>query len=329
MKSVTLEDVAREAGVSRALASIAYRGVEGVSDSTRERIFEVGRKLGYRPNRIAARLASKVSDTIGVFLQDMRNDVFADIHDGIREIADSGAKHLVLAVGTPDGHMDDRCLDTLLQSRVDVVIAAGLLLPDDAVRHFARAVPLVSVARDIPGVDSVYSDNFHGATAAVEYLLGLGHTKIAFLANPQTDGYLDRQRGYMDSMGRVGLAPEVVPSRYSRAHAAEDVGPLLDSSDRPTAVFAHNDQAALGVLDAMAVRGLRAPDHVSVIGYDNSSVSRTPGTMLTTVDIHGAGLGREAAAAAVERLTDPAAARITKLSSPSLVVRATTGGPRS
>lgn len=329
MKTITLEDVAREAGVSRALVSIAYRGAEGVSNTTRARILEAGRQLGYRPNRIAARLASKATDTVGVFLQDMHNDVFADVYDGIREVADASGKHLVLTVGTPDGRMDDRSMDTLLQSRVDVVLAAGLLLPDEAVRRYARAVPIVSVARDLPGVDSVYSDNFRGATTATEYLLELGHRRIAFLANPQTDGYLDRQLGFADRMSRAGIVPWVLPSRYSRANAAEDVGPLLDSLDRPTAVFAHNDQAALGVMDAMALRGLSAPQHVSVIGYDNSSVSRAPGTMLTTIDIHGFELGRRAAETAMRRLGEETMPRIIDVSVPSLVIGETTGPPPS
>lgn len=327
MKPTTLEDVAREAGVSRALVSIAYRGAEGVSDITRARIFEAGRTLGYRPNRIAARLASKATDTIGVFLQDMHNDVFADIYDGIREVADDGGKHLVLAVGTPDGRMDDRSIETLLQSRVDVVLGAGLLLSDEAVRRYSRVVSIVSVARDLPGVDSVYSNNFLGATAATEYLLELGHTRVMFLANPQTDGYLDRQRGFEDTMSRAGIAAQVLPSRYSRSGAAEDIGALLDSPQRPTAVFAHNDQAAFGVLDAMALRGLRAPQDVSVVGYDNSSVSRAPGTMLTTIDIHGVELGRQAAHAAMRRLNEESSPRIASVSTPSLVIGATTGKP--
>ena len=324
-KSVTMDDVAREAGVSRALVSIAYRGVAGVSEETKKRVFAAADKLGYRPNRIAATLASKVSNTLGIFLQDLRNDIFADIFDGVREVANINGRHLVLAIGDIDGGMDARALDTLLQSRVDVVIAAGLVLPDVAVRQFARTMPMVSVMRLVEGVDGVYSDNLAGARAATRHLISLGHRRIAFLANPQTDGYLDRQRGFLEQMEAARLEPQIIPSHYSRGLAAQDIGEALDSTDCPTAIFAHNDQAALGVLDAMASRGLHAPADISVVGYDNSGVSKAPGTELTTVNLHGRKLGRDAAAMALQRLADPSAPANHKVRLPSLVVRTTTG----
>lgn len=325
MKSVTMEDVAREAGVSRALVSIAYRGVAGVSEETKTRIFAAADRLGYRPNRIAATLASRSTHTLGVFLGDLRNDVFADMFDGIRDVADRHDKYLLLVVGGINGRREGPALDTLLQSRVDVIIAAGLLMPDKDVRRFATSIPVVGVARVIPGVDSAYSDNYIGAQAATRHLLGLQHRRIAFLANPQTDGYLDRQRGYADLMRESGLQPQIIPSSYSRTKAARDIGPALDSPDRPTAVFAHNDQAALGVLDAIASRGLTTPGDVSVVGYDNTAVSKAPGTALTTVDIHGHTLGRDAAELALRRIADRNALPATKVILPSLVVRRTTG----
>jgi len=129
------------------------------------------------------------------------------------------------------------------------------------------------------------------------------------------------------TMARAGLEPWIVGSQYSRRQAARDVAPLLaPSADRrPTAVFAHNDQAALGVLDAMATLGLRAPEDISVVGYDNSQVSQAPGTQLTTVDIHGEELGRQAARLALRRLEEPTAPPASHVSQPSLVVRATSG----
>jgi DNA-binding LacI/PurR family transcriptional regulator len=325
VNSVTMADVAREAGVSKALVSIAYRGVAGVSEETKRKIFATGERLGYRPNRIAARLRSKESSTFGVFLLELRNDVFADMFDGVREVAERHDKHLVLSVGEISGLRDLRALDNLARSRVDVVIAGGLLAPDEEIRKFVASVPVVSVMRVIPGVDSVGTDNFLGAQAATRHLLGLGHTRVAFLANPQTDGYLDRQRGYRELMRSAGLAPHVIPSAYSRAEATRDIGPALDSPERPTAIFAHNDQAAMGVLDAVASRGLAVPDDISVVGYDNSAVSQAPGTSLTTVDIHGRELGRDAAEIALKRIADPALPPVATFSLPSLVVRRTTG----
>lgn len=247
--------------------------------------------------------------------------------DGIREVADANSKHLVLSVGSIDGRRDSFALDSLLQSRVDVIIATGLLLPDEEVRRFNKSVSIVSVARQIEGVDSVTSDNYVGASTATEHLLGLGHRRIVFLANPPTDGYLERRLGYKTAMEHAGLEPWIIESQYSRRQAAEDIASALalPQVGRPTAVFAHNDQAALGVLDAMASMGLSAPHDVSVVGYDNTQISSAPGTALTTVDIHGADLGRVAARTALARLANAQSPPALDVSEPTLVVRSTTG----
>lgn len=328
-RPVTMQDIATELGVSRALVSMAFRDVAGVNAQTRQTVLDTAVRMGYRFNRVASRLASRVTNTYGVFLLDLRLDVYADMFDGIRKVADADDKQLVLAVGSNDGTRDSEALDSLLQSRVDIIIATGLLLPDAPVRALNEQVPIVSIARQIDGVDSVHSDNIAGARAATRHLLELGHRRIAFLSNPQTDGYLGRRIGYVETMASAGLSPWVIDSHYSRAQAEVDVAPALALPDweRPTAVFAHNDQAALGVLDALAALGLRAPSDVSVVGYDNSMVSQAPGTQLTTVDIHGEQLGRQAAEVAARRLAEPETPPINLISPPSLVIRGTTGPP--
>lgn len=324
---ITMEDVAREARVSRALVSLAYRDAAGVKAETRDRILEVGRRLGYTPNRVAAQLAGRGGDKVGLYLQDLHNDLFADIHDAVRDVVERQLKHVVLSVGSIDGSRDAVSLDTLRESRVDVVIAAGLQLSDSAVGAFARRVPLVSVMRHIDGVDNVTANNRYGARVATRHLLELHHRRIVFLSNPPGDGYLERAEGFSEVMESAGLVPRIVQTTYSRLHAAADAAALLDLEDRPTAIFAHNDQAALGVLDALAARGLVAGHDVSVVGYDNSALSRFPGTSLTTVDVHSESLGRTAAELALARLADPHAEPTYRSSLPALVIRATTGPP--
>lgn len=325
MPRITMEDVARHVGVSRALVSLAYRDMPGVSEETRERILRAGRDLGYSPNQVAARLAGHSGTTIGVFLLDLYNDLYADLFAGTREVAHAANKHLVLGVGEIDGSQDARVLETLHQSRVDVIIGFGLLLPDAEVQSTARRVPVVCVLRGVAGVDSVVSDNTFGARLATEHLLDYGHRRIAFLANPPSDGYTDRRTAYAETMRRAGLTPQIIETTYSRETAARDAGALLDGADAPTAIFAHNDQSALGVLDALVSRGLVPGVDVSVVGYDNSSISRSPGNALTTVDVDGLALGRTAAELALRRIATPEAPPEWRTSFPSLVVRATTG----
>lgn len=324
MPRTTMEDVARHAGVSRALVSLAYRNLPGVSDATRKRILEVGRELRYTPNRVAARLAGNGGSTIGVFLQDLHNDVYAEIFDGVREVTDREGKNLVLTVGSLGGDRDRSALETLKQSRVDVAIAIGLLMSDAEVLEAANDLPLVLVTRKVEGIDSSYSDDVESGRIATEYLIRTGHRKIVFLSNPPVDGYRGRREGYLAAMRRAGLPERLVQTEWSRAAAARDIGAVLDSEDRPTGIFAHNDQAALGVLDALSLRGLRAGVDVSVIGHDNTAGSKLPGAALTTVDLHGFDLGRRAAEIALRRLEDPAAPAQDSPSKPTLVRRETT-----
>lgn len=320
-----MEDVARRAGVSRALVSLAYRDRPGVSSDTRKRIFAAGQALGYVPNMIAARLASNGGNTIGVFLQDLHNDLFADFHEGVLEVADASQKELVLSVGALDGSRDATALNTLHQLRVDVVIAGGMQLPDEELREASARVPLVCVFRAVEGIDSVASDDRLGAEAATAHLVALGHRRIAFLANPTGAGYGHRRTGYRSAMHAAGLGHQIVESSYARHEAARDSLELLDSEHPPTAIFAHNDQAALGALDALSLRRLRPGIDVSVVGYDNSSVSRFPGTALTTVDVDARALGVAAAELAMWRLNNPASPPRQLSSTPKLVVRSTTG----
>ncbi|MTD16894.1 LacI family DNA-binding transcriptional regulator [Nakamurella sp. YIM 132087] len=324
---VTMEDVAREAGVSRSLVSLAFRGAYGVNEATRDHILAVAGRMNYQPNSAAATLASRGTSTLGVFLLDLHNELFADVHDGIREVAGPAGRELLLTVGSIGGNLDRPALDLLVRARVDVVIAAGLLLSDDELAPYRRSLKLVSVMREVPEADNVLSDNVLGAGLAIDHLLGLGHRRIVHLASPRSDGYGGRREGYMRAMKQAGAKPRVVVSDYSRTEAAKAIAPVLDGAAPPTAIFAHNDQTALGVLDALHLRNLRVPEDVSVVGYDNTSASRPPGIALTTVDVHAGRLGRLAAEAAIARAADPAADPHEVRTTPSLVVRGTTAAP--
>jgi DNA-binding LacI/PurR family transcriptional regulator len=324
-----MADVARAAGVSPALVSLAFRDAYGVSKKSRDRILATAESMGYQPNQAAARLASKADSTLGVFLLDLHNEVFADMFDGMRDSAHHSGRELVLTVGSISGDLDRPALDSLVRARVDVAIAAGLLLPDAELAAYRGRLRLVSVARIVPGFDAVASDNVLGATLATEHLLSLGHKRIVHLASPPTDGYLGRREGFAKAMQKAGLSPRMITCGYSRRAAFDLMGPLLDDDRRPTAIFTHNDQTALGVLDAVHARGLRAPEDISVVGYDNTSASNPPGIDLTTVDLHAFDLGKRAAEIAVLRSGDPESEPMVETFTPSLVIRASSGPPSS
>lgn len=323
---MTIEDVAKAAGVSRALVSIAYRSAPGVSEATAKRIFAVGSKLGYVPNLNAARLASKGNKTIGVFLQDLHNEVFANIFDGIRSVINEDQIQVVIAVGSARPGHDVSALETLIASRVDVVLALGLTMDDTSLKTFTNRIKMISVTRKIEDGVSVLANDFLGAQLATRHLLELGHRRVAFLANPQTDGYRERLRGYEETMAEVGLESFVKESTYLRLEAEFDAGELIDSY-QPTAIFAHNDQAALGVLDALVSRNLKPGIDVSVVGYDNTSLSQTPMLALSTIDPHSFRLGETCANLALEILEENEVSKTVIELVPELIVRSSSGQP--
>jgi DNA-binding LacI/PurR family transcriptional regulator len=208
---------------------------------------------------------------------------------------------------------------------VDVAVVAGILLPDSVMAQYKGRIRLVGVARVIEGFDAVQTDDFLGGTVATEHLIGLGHRSIVHLAATPADGYGARREGHEDAMRRAGLVPRVIFCDQNRSIAAEATNAMLDSPEPPSAVVAHNDQTALGVLDALHARGLRAPDDLSVIGYDNISAGRAPGTNLTTVDLHALDLGRMATEMAIRRSKNPSAEPMIQWSTPELIVRGSTG----
>lgn len=319
----TQGDVAERAGVSQALVSIAFRGAAGVSAETKARIFKAARELNYALNANAAKLASKSTATVGVFLLNLRNELFSDIFDGIREGMAGKGRHLVLSIGSAR-ESEPAAIADLVGARVEVIIAAGLLTGDADALQLGNGVHIVSASRRIDGLDSVYSDDYLGGQIATNHLIQMGHRLIVHLGSPPGGAYTERSQGYASAMKNVGLPPRVIRVEYGRAAAAEACAAVLESALPPTAIFANNDEAAFGVLDAVAARGSRCPQDLSLVGYDNVASSSLPGVRLTTVDILGSEIGRRAAALALRRLGDPSAEPAYEVLEPLLIQRGTT-----
>src|SRR5919205_1789018 len=220
-RPATQADVAREVGVSRTLVSFAFRGTAGVSDETRQAIFDAAKRLGYRHNAAAAALASKSRTAVGLYLLDLRNEVYSDVLNGVRLALPQDGNRLILSVSRSIGGVDPGAMDSLVEARVGIIIAAALLDPDERVRELARTTPVVSVTRRVEGVDSVYPDDAAGTRAAVGHLLELGHTRIAHLAGPPFEGHTVRQEVYGRIMHAAGLAPQTVMAAEFTQEAAE------------------------------------------------------------------------------------------------------------
>jgi DNA-binding LacI/PurR family transcriptional regulator len=325
-----MEDVAREAGVSRALVSLVMRDSPKVSEKRRTRVLAAAQRLGYRPNAMARGLASRRTRTIGVLLNDLRNPFFAEMMDGIFEAADELDYRLLIGTGRREAAGERRAVDAFFEHRADGLLLVSPRLPLAEILAIGRSTPTVAVARPLRDahVDSVTNDDVAGARLAVRHLTELGHRRIAHIDGGRGAGAAARRRGYVREMERLGLEPHVVPGEFTDAAGVRAAERLLDGKTLPTAVFAANDLVAAGALDRFEDSGLRIPGDISIIGYDNTFLAALHHMSLTTIDQPRPEIGRLALMTLVERIDGVRSDAVHHRVEPSLVVRGTTGPPQ-
>jgi DNA-binding LacI/PurR family transcriptional regulator len=333
MSTPTIRDVADRAGVSKSLVSLVLRGSAGVRPEKREAVLAAVEALGYRPNAAARSLSERRTHTVGVLLNDLRNPWFVELLDGLNgRLYDSGM-HVLLADGHLNRRLGEDLTRTFTELRVDGLIAVGTLRDPEALRTAAGRIPtVVAGAREpvLSGVDIVANDDEQGARLATEHLIGLGHRHIAHIAGQGAVGEL-RRRSFEATMREHGLADTAV---VERGDLTEEGGyraavRLLSRPQRPTAVFAVNDMTCVGALSAAEESGLRVPRDLSLIGYDNTYLSRLRHLWLTTVDNAGHDVGRRAAQRLLDRIAEPDRPAEVDLAAPSLEARGTTAAPRT
>lgn len=330
MTKPTMDDVANRAGVSRALVSLVMRNSDKVSDRSRAAVEQAATELGYRPNLSARHLASKRTRTIGMVINDLHNPYFAGVADGVKTAADERGYRLLLSSAFLNVTDERQALETFIDFNVDGIILSGARVSQDAIEDIAKAVPVVVTSDPTSStlIDSIHNDDHLGATMVVDHLVGLGHEQIVHIDGGRGAGAKERRSGYRAAMRRHGLAPRVVPGRFTEASGVTSATKLLASDEPFTAIFAGNDMCALGALTVLNTAGVQVPDEVSVVGYDNTFVSALGRISLTSVDQHRDQIGRRAVAMLLERLDDGRTHSVHDTTEPSLINRSTTAAVR-
>jgi DNA-binding LacI/PurR family transcriptional regulator len=324
-----LEDVAADAGVSTASVSLVLRGVPGPSAQTRERVLEAAARLGYRADRTASLLARRRTRLLGVPVV-LRDGFRTELAEEVQVAAD--ARGYAVALGAITRAADDvRVVETLLDMRCEAVLLLAPELPAPALAALGERVPLVVIGRNVApdGFDVVRVADEAGVGEAVDHLVGLGHRRIVHVDGGEAAMAPDRRSGFRAALHRHGLGPgRVLPGGPVEAAGAAAARALLAEPELPTAVVAANDRCAIGLLDVFLRAGVRVPQDVSLVGYDDGELARLAHVDLTSVSQEAAEQAHRAVAAAVERLDGDRTEPVEVVLTPHLVVRGSTAPPR-
>lgn len=335
-KAPTIQDVARFANVSTATVSRSLSTPDRVSQSTRDRVLEAIRVTGYTLNQAARSLRQHNSRTILVALPDIRNTFFSTILDAVeRETTSRG--YGVLVANLYLGSQTTRKLqDYMLSNRAD-----GLLLLDGSIDPQAlkaisgapHAVPLVIACEDVPGTSfhTVVTDNASAAERATRHLIELGHRKIGHILGPENNIVArDRLNGFNKALQQAGIAGR--PEWMFRGNFEMDSGfaasaRFMSLDERPTAVFAVNDETAIGFLSGLRQNGVHCPRDISVVGFDDLTVAAHYTPPLTTMRQPREMLGRIAAGTLIDLLEEqgPTSGPVRIVLTSDLIVRESTG----
>ncbi len=306
---VTIRHVAQDAGVSVAAVSKVLRNAYGVSEVLRNKVEASIEKLNYRPS-VAARGMRGRTYTIGILVIELSNPFLAGVIESANTmLSDNGYKSLI-GIGRSASPIEASMIESMIDNRMDGVLIIAPRISGKVLERYARQIPIAVIAHHEPHAqtyDTVNSDDRKGAALAVEVAVKQGYRDIAmlgydFLDSPSTVVALQREMGYVEAMKQAGLESRIIrlpPVAENREAAIRD---FLATTDRPRAVFVWSDLDAVPLINAARTSGIRVPEDLAIIGYDNSPMAAIPLVGLTSVDQNAVQLGRTASEVLMGRI---------------------------
>ena len=332
----TIDDVAREAGVSTATVSRCFNTPERVVEKTRVRVFKAVTELGYTPNFGARAMAAKRTNTVGAIIPTMENAIFARGLQAFQEELGRNGFTLLVASSSYQPELEENQIRTLLARGADALLLIGFDRTDEIYHFLAKQkIPTVvawSYRRD-HSVLSIGFDNRSAMKELADRVFALGHRNVAMISAPyeHNDRARERVEGTLEAAREVGLDPDtlkIIETPYSIENGANAMRSLMAEENRPTAVFCGNDVLAVGALGACKALGLSVPQDVSITGFDDIELAQIADPPLTTVHVPHRQMGRQAASMLVSAIRRSGKLESERLAT-ELVIRQSLSSPDS
>ncbi|MDT8861474.1 LacI family DNA-binding transcriptional regulator [Alkalihalobacillus sp. MEB130] len=331
-KRVTLLDVAKHAGVSRATASLIVRGSPNIAEKTRKKVLQSMRELGYVYDRVAANMRSQSSTTVGLIITDIANPFFSELLIGVHNELENAGYIVLLGTTFDSDSKQERLVSTMLEHRVGGVILCPVSnTSNETIERIKNLdIPIITAVRELSDIHSDYVgiDYATGSLLAVNHLIELGHQRIAFLGGAkESSAWIERKKGYCNSLLTAGLEVDnslIIESSVTREGGLQAVQKLLNQPNRPTAIFCFNDIVALGVMQGLRDAGITIGQDIAVVGFDNVQEASLFNPPLTTVSSFPRLIGTQAAKLLHERMKNLEKEKQHIIIKPELVIRETT-----
>ncbi|MBN2073733.1 MAG: LacI family DNA-binding transcriptional regulator [Actinobacteria bacterium] len=311
MKNITIKKIAELAGVSHKTVSRVVNNEKHVKEETKNKVLKIIKEYKYEPNYFAIGLKTRKSKTIGLIVGDIENPYYARLAKGVINICESSNYNVIVCNSQYNNELSEKYLKMLISKGVDGLIISNIDLSVDSVKTLIkRNIPIVftNIKYEIPGINYIKADDYHGGRLAAEYLTKLGHRKIFFLRPPDVYGAQERINAFKDTMTENSIYfddtyfSDFVFDEESSYRAARE---FISNQKDFTAIIAGNDFIAMGAMEAVFDLGFRVPDDFSIIGYDNLKIAKIMRVPLTTIKQPKYLFGKMAAGKIIEMINNP------------------------